>query len=126
MRRARRAPESGEFTPTPRSVNVRLFAVAALALAAALPVRADAQSTAPVQDAGPTVTAARAGIQSLTIDAGTPPAFESMRRMTRSETLMIVGGAIFLAGAIIGDDAGTIIMISGAAIGIWGLYQYLQ
>lgn len=72
------------------------------------------------------MTAARAGIHSLAIDANTPPAFESMRRMTRSETLMIVGGAIFLAGAIIGDDAGTIIMISGAAIGIWGLYQYLQ
>lgn len=39
---------------------------------------------------------------------------------------MIVGGAIFLAGAIIGKDAGTIIMISGAAVGIYGLYLYLQ
>jgi hypothetical protein len=39
---------------------------------------------------------------------------------------MIIGGAIFLAGAIIGDDPGTIIMIGGAAIGIYGLYLYLQ
>ena len=39
---------------------------------------------------------------------------------------MIVGGAIFLAGAVIGDDAGTVIMISGAAVGIYGLYLYLQ
>lgn len=39
---------------------------------------------------------------------------------------MIVGGAAFLAGAIIGDDAGTIIMIGGAAVGIYGLYLYLQ
>lgn len=39
---------------------------------------------------------------------------------------MIVGGAILLAGAIIGGDAGTIIMIGGAGIGIYGLYLYLQ
>ena len=39
---------------------------------------------------------------------------------------MIVGGAAFLAGAIIGKDAGTIIMIGGAGIGIYGLYLYLQ
>ena len=39
---------------------------------------------------------------------------------------MILGGAIFLTGAIIGDDPGTIIMISGAAVGIYGLYLYLQ
>ena len=39
---------------------------------------------------------------------------------------MIVGGAAFLAGAIIGDDAGTIIMIGGAGVGIYGLYLYLR
>ena len=39
---------------------------------------------------------------------------------------MIVGGAAFLAGAIIGKDAGTIIMVGGAGIGIYGLYLYLQ
>jgi hypothetical protein len=44
----------------------------------------------------------------------------------QSEILMIVGGATFLVGAIIGDDAGTIIMIGGAAIGLYGLYTFLQ
>ena len=39
---------------------------------------------------------------------------------------MIVGGAAFLAGAIIGGDAGTIIMVGGAAVGLYGLYLYLQ
>ena len=39
---------------------------------------------------------------------------------------MIVGGAAFLAGAIIGDEAGTLIMIGGAGVGIYGLYLYLQ
>ena len=48
------------------------------------------------------------------------------RGLSRPEVLMIVGGAAFLAGAIIGDDAGTLIMIGGAGIGLWGLYLYLQ
>jgi hypothetical protein len=39
---------------------------------------------------------------------------------------MIVGGAAIVAGAIIGDDAGTIFMVGGAIIGLWGLYNYLQ
>ena len=46
--------------------------------------------------------------------------------LQQSQVLMIVGGAAFLAGAIIGDDAGTIIMIGGAAVALYGLYQYLQ
>ena len=48
------------------------------------------------------------------------------RGLSQAEVLMIVGGAAFLAGAIIGDDAGTLIMIGGAGIGLWGLYLYLQ
>ena len=48
------------------------------------------------------------------------------RGLSQPEVLMIVGGAAFLAGAIIGDDAGTLIMIGGAGIGLWGLYLYLQ
>jgi hypothetical protein len=39
---------------------------------------------------------------------------------------MIVGGAAFVAGAIIGDTAGTLFMVGGAAVGLYGLYQYLQ
>jgi hypothetical protein len=40
--------------------------------------------------------------------------------------MMIVGGAAFLAGAIVGDTPGTIMMIGGAVIGLVGLYEYLQ
>ncbi len=43
-----------------------------------------------------------------------------------SQTLMIVGGATFLAGAIIGGDAGTVIMIGGAGVGLYGLYLFLR
>jgi hypothetical protein len=43
-----------------------------------------------------------------------------------SQTLMIVGGAAFVAGAIIGDDAGTVLMVAGAGVGLYGLYLYLR
>ena len=39
---------------------------------------------------------------------------------------MVVGGAAIIVGAIIGDDPGTVIMVGGAIIGLYGLYQYLQ
>lgn len=40
--------------------------------------------------------------------------------------LMIAGAALFVAGLIVGDDAGTVLAVSGAAIGAYGLYLYFQ
>ena len=113
---------------TPRIVNVRhlLTTAVVLATAAAAP-SARAQASETPGASGPTVHAASAAVRpDLRMDAGTPRALDLRQQLRRSETLMIVGGAIFLAGAIIGDDAGTIIMIGGAGIGIYGLYLYLQ
>jgi hypothetical protein len=50
----------------------------------------------------------------------------SQRRARRGVPLMIVGGAAFLAGLIIGDDVGTAIAVGGAAIGLYGLYLWAQ
>jgi len=47
-------------------------------------------------------------------------------RARRGTTLMIVGGAAFLAGLIIGDDVGTAIAVGGAAAGLYGLYLWAQ
>lgn len=101
-------------------------AVVLLTLAAAPRAGAQAsqQQTSPT---GPTILAASAAVRpELRASETVPYRVDFRRQLRRSESLMIVGGAIFLAGAIIGDDAGTIIMISGAAIGIYGLYLYLQ
>jgi hypothetical protein len=38
---------------------------------------------------------------------------------------MIVGGAALIVGAVIGDSAGTIVMLGGAGIGLYGLYLFL-
>ena len=40
--------------------------------------------------------------------------------------MMIVGVAGLIAGALIGDTPGTVIMVGGAVIGLVGLYDYLQ
>ncbi|HYD52276.1 MAG TPA: hypothetical protein VEA99_06605 [Gemmatimonadaceae bacterium] len=44
----------------------------------------------------------------------------------RPVALMLVGFGALLAGAIIGDDVGTIFMVGGAIIGLYGLYEYLR
>lgn len=44
----------------------------------------------------------------------------------RNPALMIVGGAMLLVGAVIGGDAGTIVMIGGGGLGLIGLWQYLS
>ena len=40
--------------------------------------------------------------------------------------LIIAGGALFVAGLLIGDDAGTVLAVAGAAIGAYGLYIYFR
>ena len=71
----------------------------------------------------------RAGVRApVERDAVQTPAAVTAQQggFTHAQVLMIVGGAALLTGALIGDDAGTIIMIGGAGIGLWGLYLFLQ
>jgi hypothetical protein len=44
----------------------------------------------------------------------------------QSVALMVAGGALFVAGAIVGNDAGTLLMVGGAVVGAYGLYLYFQ
>lgn len=88
---------------------------------------APSASATPVasQVAGPTLDGATAGFH-RTAQASRGPVTVAAARSSNSTALMIVGGAAFLAGAIISGDAGTIIMVGGAAVGLYGLYLYLQ
>lgn len=43
-----------------------------------------------------------------------------------SRLLMVIGGAAFVGGLLIGDDAGTAIAVAGLGVGIYGLYLYLR
>jgi hypothetical protein len=103
-----------------------LAAVVVLTTVAAAPTARAQTGTVPPAS-GPTILAASSAVRPpVRTDPNVPEALDLRQRLTRPETLMIIGGAIFLAGAIIGDDAGTVIMITGAAFGIYGLYLYLQ
>jgi hypothetical protein len=77
--------------------------------------------------AGPTITNATAGIRTsasvVSAPTGAPP---QEGRVGRNPAMMIVGGVALIAGAVIGGDTGTIIMVGGAAIGLYGLWQYLK
>jgi len=44
----------------------------------------------------------------------------------QSVAMMIAGGALFVAGAIVGGDAGTLLMVGGAGIGAYGLYVHFR
>jgi hypothetical protein len=107
--------------------------------------RANAQLTRVAQDvpraslsqeaAAPTPLAERRGpmlndaalAPRLDISGESADALAAARRpFGLSQTLMIVGGAAFVAGAIIGDDAGTVLMVAGAGVGLYGLYLYLH
>ncbi|GAC1682964.1 MAG: hypothetical protein NVS9B3_00720 [Gemmatimonadaceae bacterium] len=104
---------------------------------AVLPFPAHAQQIAPSANSAPSAAAMvpttatssvavrnhPASTRSSLGDLSAPP-----RRHTDSSytALMIVGFGALLAGAIIGGSAGTIIMIGGAFVGLYGLYMYLQ
>jgi hypothetical protein len=103
------------------------------------PSLAPASVAAPAAGGSTVVQAAPVAVMRATSgDAAADEAFRAartreagavaMRQASRGsgKMYMIIGGVTFLAGAIIGDDAGTIIMIGGAAVGIYGLYLYLQ
>ncbi len=98
---------------------------------AATPAVEAAAVPAPVaqpQPAGPTMDRATAGVR-LMREPNTGEAANPLPRReptNQNKAMMIVGGAGILAGAIIGKDPGTIIMVGGAGLGLWGLWKYLE
>ena len=102
------------------------------ALVAALTASpATAQRTNPVtRPAVPTIEGRTAAVRAMAAaDASALAPVQQAalaRPMRQSEILMIIGGGLFLTGAIIGDDAGTVLMVGGVITGLYGLYQFLQ
>lgn len=98
----------------------------------AIPVSVSADTAAAaVADQAPasagSMTGLRAGVHSReTARSVAAPRFATNAHMGQAKALMIVGGAALITGAIIGGDVGTIFMVGGAVMGLYGLYQYLQ
>ena len=93
------------------------------------PVTRPADSTVTTtRAAGPTADAARVAVSEPTSHELEVSAAAAPRRkgLGQPVALMVVGGAALLTGLIIGDDAGTVIAVGGALVGLYGLYEYLQ
>ena len=106
------------------------FAAGAVILALAVSHRTVAQAPAPSPAAAaaattslaPTLAATYLSFSAenqapLTVNA-------SAARMSPSEgkAAAIVGGALMITGLLVGGDAGTVIAIGGAGLGLFGLY----
>lgn len=79
-------------------------------------------------DLAPTGPSMQASTLSPRLATDAPLEANAMRRPARGSGvgLMILGGAALITGAIIGDTPGTIIMVGGAVVGLYGLYVYLD
>lgn len=74
---------------------------------------------------GPRLANARVAMHAETAPIGAPPVIQNRSSNRNAVALMAVGGAALVVGAVIGDDAGTLVMLGGAAVGLYGLYLFL-
>jgi len=82
---------------------------------------------APAPANGPTVDAARAGVAPRVSKERTmAPMAEQHVGAGQNVALMVVGGAALITGLIIGGDGGTLIAVGGAAVGLYGLYNFIK
>ena len=115
---------------------LRATLVAGLVLFAARPAHAQALAphTPPADvaapkrvESGPTMASASVAVRPVeTKNLQLNAAATSRKGYGQPVALMVVGGGALLAGLIIGHDAGTVIAIGGTAMGLYGLYEYLQ
>jgi hypothetical protein len=106
---------------------MRFLAIGICALAL-IPAAADAQQ-AMNSSRGPTINAASVGfrVSEAKVDASTKVTAPLVaRHQGQDVALMAVGVGAMIAGALIKDTPGTIIIIAGAGMALFGLYHYLE
>lgn len=108
---------------------MRLLALGFLALAF-LPAAAGAQQPTKTATSGPTLQAASIGFRANAVKVGgsaSATATQVVRPHAGQDVaLMAVGVGAMIVGALVGDTAGTIIMVGGAGMALFGLYHYLE
>jgi hypothetical protein len=108
---------------------MRFLAISFCALAL-IPAASNAQQSKQVSTKGPTLQAAAVGfrVKETKVDASTKVTAAPLVRRNQGQdvALMAVGVGAMIAGALIGDTAGTIIIIGGAGMALFGLYHYLE
>jgi hypothetical protein len=132
LRGKREVPSSISVTRLSRlqmENEMRFLAISLCALAM-LPAVSQAQQSSQLAPKGPTIQAAAVGFRAADtkVDASTKTTAAPIvgRHQGQDVALMAVGVGAMIAGALIGGTAGTIIVIGGAAMGLFGLYHYLE
>lgn len=64
-------------------------------------------------------------LQMRTTHTNAPAPVPQMSR-SNATAMMVVGLAAVVTGIAVGDDAGTILVLGGAGIGLYGLYKFMQ
>jgi hypothetical protein len=104
------------------------FLAIGLALAM-IPAASNAQQSAKAATKGPTFESAAVGVRvsDKKVDASTEATAAQRRpRAGQDVALMVVGVGAMIVGALVSGTAGTIIIIGGAAMALFGLYHYLE
>lgn len=100
------------------------------ATSAPAPTAVTASDTAAPTLLGPSMSAATAGFRpdaaATTTANEQGPQLPENGNQRKGTIFMIVGGAAMLGGAIVGDEAGAVIMIGGVLMTLYGLYTYLN
>jgi hypothetical protein len=118
---------SARTAPAQQAISSLAVAPPTAASQALSPRTPPADVAAPARTPGPTQEAARSGVtQESSNELKLSTAAQRRAGLGQPVALMVVGGAALLAGLIIGDDAGTVIAVGGALVGLYGLYEYLQ
>ncbi len=92
----------------------------------AMPIAAPVSQEAPVARSGAPMTGLRSAAHVRETAGPLRVNAANHANLGQSRAMMVVGAAALITGAIIGGDPGTIIMVGGAVIGLYGLYTYLQ
>ena len=118
------------ITSISAALAVAITSPASLAVAQApvsAPKPAATTSSLSARPAGPTVEATTLGVRhAATASKAAPAADEARLGAGRNVAMMAVGGAALIIGAVIGGAAGALIAIAGAAVGLYGLYYFVQ
>jgi ABC-type uncharacterized transport system permease subunit len=113
-------------------VNRKFISLLSAIAVISFPAVTSAQtSTAPAkqtveQRVGPTVAANVAGVRAPAIAASANAAADAHMGAGTNVALMVVGAAAIIIGVAIGHTAGLLVAVFGAAIGLYGLYYFIQ
>ena len=113
--------------PSPASAAIGLVPTAVIDSVTALATSPspDTSASQATTARGPSRSMARVASHAISTPRGAPPVLQNRSSNRNAVALMIVGGAALVVGAVIGDDAGTLVMLGGAGIGLYGLYLFL-